>query len=52
HQEQPVAGRQWPARLLGAALIGGAAIQGLALSLIAWPSWLMLAGGLYLVLRR
>src|SRR3990167_8257225 len=52
HQEQPVARRQWPARLLGAALIAGAATQGLALSLIAWPSWLMLAGGLYLVLRR
>ena len=24
----------------------------LLLSLLAWPSWLMLAGGLYLVLRR
>jgi ubiquinone biosynthesis protein len=48
----PAASHQWPARLLGAALIGGAASQGLLLSLIAWPSWLMLAGGLYLVLRR
>ena len=33
-------------------LIGGAVSQGLLLSLLAWPSWLMLAGGLYLVLRR
>jgi ubiquinone biosynthesis protein len=50
-QEQPTA-QQWPARLLGAALIAGAVSQGLALSLLAWPSWLMLAGGVYLVLRR
>ncbi|MBX9712636.1 MAG: ubiquinone biosynthesis regulatory protein kinase UbiB [Pseudomonadaceae bacterium] len=48
----PVAQRHWPAQLLGAALIGGAVSQGLLLSLLAWPSWLMLAGGLYLVLRR
>ncbi|MBU2157969.1 MAG: ubiquinone biosynthesis regulatory protein kinase UbiB [Gammaproteobacteria bacterium] len=51
-QQQPAPSRQWPVRLLGAALIGGAASQGLLLSLVAWPSWLMLAGGLYLVLRR
>jgi ubiquinone biosynthesis protein len=51
-QEQPAPNRQWPARLLGAALIGGAATQGLMLDWLAWPSWLMLAGGLYLVLRR
>ena len=43
---------QWPVRLLGALLIGGAASQGLTLSLLVWPSWAMLAGGLYLVLRR
>lgn len=42
----------WPARLLGAVLIGGAATQGLLLSLAAWPSWAMLAGGVYLVMRR
>ena len=48
----PVVQRHWPAQLLGAALIGGAVSQGLLLSLLAWPSWLMLAGGLYLVLRR
>lgn len=48
----PRASPQWPVRLLGAVLIGGAATQGLALSLLAWPSWAMLAGGLYLVLRR
>ncbi|MDO9618329.1 MAG: ubiquinone biosynthesis regulatory protein kinase UbiB [Pseudomonas sp.] len=52
HPAQPAISRQWPARLLGAALIGGAATQGLLLSLAAWPSWLMLAGGVYLVLRR
>ncbi|WP_375740524.1 ubiquinone biosynthesis regulatory protein kinase UbiB [Pseudomonas boanensis] len=43
---------QWAARLLGALLIAGAATQGLAAIVEAWPSWLMLAGGLYLVLRR
>jgi ubiquinone biosynthesis protein len=42
----------WPVRLLGAVLIGGAATQGLLLSLGAWPSWAMLAGGVYLVMRR
>ncbi|MDA7084834.1 ubiquinone biosynthesis regulatory protein kinase UbiB [Pseudomonas sp. SA3-5] len=42
----------WPARLLGTVLIGGAATQGLLLSLGAWPSWAMLAGGMYLVMRR
>lgn len=51
-QQAPTPRHQWPARLLGAALIGGAASQGLLLSVVAWPSWLMLAGGLYLVLRR
>ncbi|UTW09570.1 ubiquinone biosynthesis regulatory protein kinase UbiB [Pseudomonas benzenivorans] len=58
NQQQPVVrvesadNRQWPIRLLGALLIAGAAAQGLTLSLPAWPSWAMLAGGLYLVLRR
>ncbi|AOE87874.1 ubiquinone biosynthesis regulatory protein kinase UbiB [Pseudomonas sp. TCU-HL1] len=49
--EQP-SSAHWPARLLGALLIAGAATQGLALTVGTWPSWLMLAGGLYLVLRR
>ncbi len=49
---EPGRSRQWPARLLGAVLIGGAVSQGLALSLLLWPSWAMLAGGVYLVLRR
>jgi ubiquinone biosynthesis protein len=49
---EPGLSRQWPARLLGAVLIGGAVSQGLALSLLLWPSWAMLAGGVYLVLRR
>ncbi|UCO97841.1 ubiquinone biosynthesis regulatory protein kinase UbiB [Metapseudomonas lalkuanensis] len=49
--EQP-ASVQWPARLLGALLVAGAATQGLAPTTETWPSWLMLAGGLYLVLRR
>ena len=48
----PAASTDWPARLLGALLIAGAAAQGLALSLLAWPSWAMLAAGLYMVLRR
>ena len=51
-QSQAETSRQWPGRLLGAALIAGAASQGLALTLLAWPSWLMVAGGVYLVLRR
>lgn len=51
-QAEPPRTRQWPARALGALLVGGAASQGLLLSLGAWPSWAMLAGGLYLVLRR
>ncbi|MDP3814974.1 MAG: ubiquinone biosynthesis regulatory protein kinase UbiB, partial [Pseudomonas sp.] len=51
-QAQPAPTRHWPARLLGAVLIGGAVSQGLALSLLVWPSWAMLAGGVYLVLRR
>jgi ubiquinone biosynthesis protein len=42
----------WPGRLLGALLIAGAATQGVALTLVAWPSWIMLAGGLFLVVRR
>ncbi len=45
-------GARWPARLLGALLIASATTQGLALSLIGWPSWTMLAAGLYMVLRR
>jgi ubiquinone biosynthesis protein len=54
-QSNPSASRStahWPGRLLGALLIGGAATQGLLLSLAAWPSWAMLAGGVYLVMRR
>jgi len=43
---------QWPLRLLGAALIGAGTLQGLAPLLAAWPAWLMVGGGLYLVLRR
>jgi ubiquinone biosynthesis protein len=51
-RSEPAPGMTWPARLLGALLIAGAATQGLALSVLAWPSWAMLAAGLYLVLRR
>ena len=39
-------------RLIGAALLVGAATLGLEQHAAAWPAWLMLAGGLYLVLRR
>lgn len=43
----------WPARLIGAVLVAGAAETGLAThTLAAWPAWAMLAGGLYLILRR
>ncbi|MCY1363621.1 putative protein kinase UbiB [compost metagenome] len=49
---EPPAGIRWPARLLGALLVAGAATQGLAPTAETWPSWLMLAGGLYLVLRQ
>jgi ubiquinone biosynthesis protein len=49
---EPAKTVEWPARLLGALLVAGAAAQGLAPTAETWPSWLMLAGGLYLVLRR
>ncbi len=51
---QPVAPLRasWPGRLIGAALLLGAASQGLLLSMAAWPAWLMLSGGLWLLLRR
>ncbi len=42
----------WTLRLLGAALIGAGTMQGLAPLLATWPAWLMVGGGLYLVLRR
>ena len=46
----------WALRLLGAALLaGGATLAAGAESLSAagaWPAWLMLAAGLYLVVRR
>ncbi len=49
----PVTGNgNWPLRLLGAGLIAGGVSQGVALSLLAWPAWLMLGGGLYLIVRR
>ena len=48
----PSAAERWPARLLGAVLLLGAASQGLQLDAATWPAWSMLAGGLYLVLRR
>ena len=51
-RSDPPTSAGWPARLLGALLIAGAATQGLAISLLAWPSWAMLAAGLYMVLRR
>ncbi|MDH1264096.1 ubiquinone biosynthesis regulatory protein kinase UbiB [Pseudomonas sp. GD03944] len=52
-RQEPDSRREtWPVRLLGAALIGGAASQGLALNVLDWTNWAMLAGGLYLVLRR
>ncbi|MDN6856881.1 ubiquinone biosynthesis regulatory protein kinase UbiB [Pseudomonas sp. CAN2814] len=50
---QPGMASAWPARLIGAVLVAGAAETGLAThSLAAWPAWAMLAGGLYLILRR
>lgn len=51
-QKQPAPTQQWLGRLLGAALIAGAVSQGLALTLLAWPSWVMALAGVYLVLRR
>ncbi len=37
---------------LVAVLLLGAASSGLALTTETWPAWSMLAGGLYLILRR
>ncbi|MBU0807425.1 MULTISPECIES: ubiquinone biosynthesis regulatory protein kinase UbiB [Pseudomonas] len=51
-QEQPATTQHWLGRLLGAALIAGAVSQGLALTLLVWPSWVMAVAGVYLVLRR
>ncbi|MCY1425163.1 putative protein kinase UbiB [compost metagenome] len=46
----------WALRLLGAGLLGGGAtLAAGAVSLsapAAWPAWLMLAAGLYLIVRR
>ena len=58
--EQSPARRQntdsWALRLLGAGLLaGGATLAAGAISLsapAAWPAWLMLAAGLYLIVRR
>ncbi|WP_409277393.1 ubiquinone biosynthesis regulatory protein kinase UbiB [Pseudomonas defluvii] len=58
--EQSPARRQntdsWVLRLLGAGLLaGGATLAAGAISLsapAAWPAWLMLAAGLYLIVRR
>ncbi|MCY1342015.1 putative protein kinase UbiB [compost metagenome] len=45
--------RDWAGPAIGALLVIGAAETGLAThSLAAWPAWAMLAGGLYLILRR
>jgi len=51
-EEQHPSSDRWPLRLLGAALIGAGTMQGLAPLLATWPAWLMVGGGLYLVLRR
>ncbi|MFQ6574670.1 ubiquinone biosynthesis regulatory protein kinase UbiB [Pseudomonas sp. UM16] len=49
-------GDGWALRLLGAGLLGaGATLAAGAVSLsapAAWPAWLMLAAGLYLIVRR
>lgn len=49
-------GDNWALRLLGAGLLGGGAtLAAGAVSLSApgaWPAWLMLAAGLYLIVRR
>ena len=42
----------WPGKLLGVGLVVGASQQGLLLVPAAWPAWLMLAAGAFLVLRR
>lgn len=43
---------RWLERLGGAVLVVGAANIGLTVSLVQWPAWAMLAGGLYLMMRR
>ncbi|MCY1435276.1 hypothetical protein D9M71_513660 [compost metagenome] len=52
-------GDRWALRLLGAGLLGGGAVLAAgaaeAASLAApaaWPAWLMLAAGLYLIVRQ
>ena len=52
-EQKPLqAPRHWPLRVVGAALLIGGAVQGLAPLMAAWPAWLMVASGLYLVMRR
>jgi ubiquinone biosynthesis protein len=53
-------GDGWALRLTGAGLLAGGAVLGSTLaasgtalvSLAAWPAWVMLVAGLYLVVRR
>ncbi|MGV8916884.1 MAG: ubiquinone biosynthesis regulatory protein kinase UbiB [Pseudomonas sp.] len=50
----------WVLRLIGAGLLAGGAVLASALAgsgtamvaIVAWPAWIMLAAGLYLVVRR
>ncbi|MCJ8168299.1 ubiquinone biosynthesis regulatory protein kinase UbiB [Atopomonas sediminilitoris] len=53
-QHAPAASKRpvWPSRVLGAGLLVGASQHGLLLIPAAWPAWLMLVAGGYLVLRR
>jgi len=48
--------RGWPLRLLGALLLGGGAVlaaEAATLTAVAaWPAWLMLVAGTYIVVRR
>ena len=48
----PAPANMWPSRLIGAALLIGGSTQGLIPVIEAWPAWLMVACGLYLIIRR
>ncbi|WP_144175350.1 ubiquinone biosynthesis regulatory protein kinase UbiB [Pseudomonas sp. Kh13] len=52
-------GDRWALRLLGAGLLGGGAVLAAGAAAVAslaapaaWPAWLMLAAGLYLIVRQ
>lgn len=59
-ERQSRGGDGWALRLIGAALLAGGAVMASTLAsggtaliaIAAWPAWIMLVAGVYLVVRR